>query len=216
MSRHKLENITTKATVTWCRKQIFDHLRTKGKVLSPRDSLNLRLASPKNSAVLRLPESLGIALCRPQIDFDIIAEDNGRARWLIPDGIHVLGPGKRVWTSHDYDGLRRQFLWPLFVRESPPKGLQRISRDLFRITAGVFEGGVPKEHCRTFGGLHMDVRRLVGGGIETSLRHLRAQGSALYLPGEIGLELSGSQYGHVVLVFGKTTCIGISLLIQDI
>ncbi|MFW6323743.1 MAG: hypothetical protein ACOC0U_01645 [Desulfovibrionales bacterium] len=216
MTRSGVKNITTKKTLAWCRNHIFQSVRTRGKSIAPRDSLNLRLASTRNSAVLRLPGSHGVALCRPQVDFDIIADDNGRTRWLIPDGIHFQAAGSNSWKTHIYDGLRRQFLWPLFIREEPAKGLKRICKDLFRVPGGIVEGGVPVQHRRSFGNLHMEVRRMTGGGIETSLRHLRSAKSSLYLPREVGLKLSEENGGHIVLVFGSSVRIGISLLVQEI
>lgn len=210
--------IQNQGLITACAVDIIKAVRKRrGKPLQPRDRMALKLLTPQNSALVVRDgvRSLG---CR-QVSFDLITDDLGLGcHRLTPAGVHVFNPD-RGWWSDQYG--RGQFLWNLRLKEDPQAGIFRILDHLFKMKIkGLFgpkARAVLQDKTVTIAGdidrnLKLFIQR-EEGSVETTMRRL-VKAEAIFSPKDIGLDLSGRNGGHVVLLFGKDKRFGVSFQVE--
>ena len=210
--------IADQRLITACALDIIKAVKQRrGKPLQPRDRMALKLLTPRNSALVVAGGVRNLG-CR-QVTFDILTDDLGRgSHRLTPAGVHVLN-AETGWWSDRYGGP--QFLWNLYLKEDPEKGMARILERLFKFKLSGLFG--PKadlsvtEHCKTIAGnidrgLKLYIQR-EEGTIETSLRRLTKAG-AIYSPTDLGLIMPHNDKGYVALLFGKNRRYAITFSIE--
>jgi hypothetical protein len=204
--------------ITACAMDIIKTVKAKrGRPLQPRDRMALKLLTPRNSALLLRGNERNLG-CR-QVTFDIVTDDVGKGvHRLVPTGVFVYNPGKGWWSDKYGTG---QFLWNLYLREEPDKGMARIMQRLFGFKLNSVFGSRArfdmKDNFRSIEGkidqgLNLYIQR-EEGRVETTLRHM-VKAEAIYSARSLGLEPTDPNSGQVLLLFGKDKRYGISFMIE--